>query len=151
MANIKLLWHCGEAGWKTRGDYKAISPTASQPAATSQPTATFYERREGRRGERKAGRSEEKVVEEGGEKGRRKEKRERWGGGGGGILNVKAKWDDWNEGGSGGGNKGEQVSQGMEGWRQETRQLLSIHLRPLDPTWLLKRQTGRRFIVIGGR
>lgn len=53
---------------------------------------------------------------------------------GGGILNVKTKWDDWNEGGSGGGNKGEQVSQGMEGWRQETRQLLSNHLRPLDPT-----------------
>lgn len=67
------------------------------------------------------------MVEEGGEKG---EMRRR----GGGILNVKAKWDDWNEGGSGGGNKGEQVSQGMEGWRQETRQLLSIHLRPLDPT-----------------
>lgn len=46
MANIKLLWHCGEAVWETRRDYKAISPTASQPAATSQPRATFYERRE---------------------------------------------------------------------------------------------------------
>lgn len=46
MANIKLLWHCGEAVWETRRDYKAISPTASQPAATSQPQATFYERRE---------------------------------------------------------------------------------------------------------
>lgn len=46
MANIKLLWHCGKAVWETRRDYKAISPTASQPAATSQPRATFYERRE---------------------------------------------------------------------------------------------------------
>lgn len=68
---------------------------------------------------------EEKRVE-----GRRKGRDEE----GGKILNVKAKWDDWNEGGSGGGNNGEQVSQGMEGWRQETQQLLSIHLRPLDPT-----------------
>lgn len=146
MANIKLLWHCGEAGWKTRGDYKAISPTASQPAATSQPTATFYERREGRRGERKAGRSEEKVGEEGGEKGRRKEKRERWGGG-------KKYWM-WKQNGMTGTREGVEeeikASRWVRGWRQETRQLLSIHLRPLDPTWLLKRQTGRRFIVIGG-
>lgn len=58
MANIKLLWHCGEAGWKTRGDYKAISPTASQPAATSQTPGAFHEDGEGREsegGQRKRG------------------------------------------------------------------------------------------------
>lgn len=89
MANIKLLWHCGEAGWKTRGDYKAISPTASQGAATSQQPATFYERREGRRREgekeneerkeRKAGRSEERYGRIGGKKGYKEGERERRG------------------------------------------------------------------------
>lgn len=87
------------------------------------------------RGQREGGRR--------GEKGRRKEKgRDEEGK----IVNVEAKWDDWKREGVEGGNKGEQVSEGMEAGRveQDTRQLLSIHLRPPDATCLLKRQSRQR-------
>lgn len=57
--------------------------------------------------------------------------------GGGGILNVKAKWDDWNEGGSGGGNKGEQVSQGMEAGDSTAAQ----HPPPTSRSYLTLKET----------
>lgn len=90
MANIKLLWHCGEAGWKTRRDYKAISPTASQPAATSQPPAAFYERREGRRREGEEGEEREKGREVRGKVGEEKRRKDDEK-----MVNVEGKWDDW--------------------------------------------------------
>lgn len=81
MANIKLLWHCGEAVWKTRGIIKLYPP----PLASQQLPANhrLHYMKRGRGGERrergkgrKAGRSEERwdKGEEGGAEGRKRER-----------------------------------------------------------------------------
>lgn len=67
------LWR---GGLEDEGDYKAISPTVSQPAATGQPPATSHERREGRAIEgRRRGKKGREVRGRKGEGGKGKKRR----------------------------------------------------------------------------
>lgn len=140
MANIKLLWHCGEAVWETRRDYKAISPTASQPASSYQPTTGHVLWKEGGGGQRRGRNKGREGSENGGKEETRRQARRAWSMG----------WDNWGGGEEGrGGQAGERFQSqgkkkkrggdrerdgGEDEWRRR-RQLLSILLASCNLSW----------------